>query len=97
MQVPFRRVHLTEDAGHVDLYDTSGPQVGTLGVQAYPQSLPAGSGRCQRDVLGVVLCVHNTTIKIVLSCAALGVSLAQRTSLLLSGVGAPLAVLRCDV
>ena len=27
VQVPFRRVHLTEDAGHVDLYDTSGPQV----------------------------------------------------------------------
>lgn len=29
LQVPFRRVHLSEDAGHVDLYDTSGPQVGT--------------------------------------------------------------------
>ena len=27
VQVPFRRVHLTENAGHVDLYDTSGPQV----------------------------------------------------------------------
>ena len=27
IQVPFRRVHLTEDNGHFDLYDTSGPQV----------------------------------------------------------------------
>lgn len=26
-QVPFRRVTLTEDNGHFDLYDTSGPQV----------------------------------------------------------------------
>ena len=27
MQVPFRRVHLQEGTGHVDLYDTSGQQV----------------------------------------------------------------------
>lgn len=27
MQVPFRRVHLQESNGHVDLYDTSGEQV----------------------------------------------------------------------
>lgn len=26
-QVPFRRVHLQEANGHVDLYDTSGDQV----------------------------------------------------------------------
>lgn len=26
LQVPFRRVHLTEGAGHFDIYDTSGPQ-----------------------------------------------------------------------
>ncbi|CAL5219971.1 g1908 [Coccomyxa viridis] len=26
LRVPFRRVHLTEDNGHFDLYDTSGPQ-----------------------------------------------------------------------
>lgn len=27
LQVPFRRVHLQESNGHVDLYDTSGEQV----------------------------------------------------------------------
>ena len=32
-QVPFRRVHLTENNGHFDLYDTSGPQVNGLARQ----------------------------------------------------------------
>ena len=32
LQVPFRRVHLQEGNGHVDLYDTSGEQVGCMAL-----------------------------------------------------------------
>ena len=36
IQVPFRRVHLQDSNGHVDLYDTSGEQVIFLHAHVSP-------------------------------------------------------------